>query len=70
MTVPSQPAGAERRDQQSLDRQRRRVAERRRLDEIFGDVLPATTDDEREPGERHGFDAEYYRANRPPHHDR
>jgi hypothetical protein len=51
------------------DRERRR-AQRRRLDEIFGDVLPATPDDEREPGERPGFDAEYYRRNRPPHHDR
>jgi len=52
------------------EQRERRRAERRRLDEIFGDVLPATTDDEREPGERPGFDAEYYRRNRPPHHDR
>ncbi len=52
------------------DHERRRVAERRRLDEIFGDVLPSTTDDERDPADRSGFDAEYYRANRPPHHDR
>lgn len=65
MTVPS-PTGTPGSD----DRLRRRIAQRRRLDEIFGDVLPATTDDERDPGERPGFDAEYYRANRPPHHDR
>jgi hypothetical protein len=46
---------------------------RRRLDEVFGDVLPATTSDERDddsgpspadPGE------EQLLAERPPHHDR
>jgi hypothetical protein len=67
MTVPSRPAD-ERHDRQSLERERRRIAARRRLDEIFGDVLPATTDDERDPGERRGFDAEHYRSNKPPHH--
>lgn len=40
------------------------------LDEIFGDVLPATTSDEREP-ERPGGDRDaWYEQNRPPHHDR
>jgi hypothetical protein len=34
---------------------------RRRLDEVFGEVLPSTTSDER--GE------ELLRAERPPHHD-
>lgn len=43
---------------------------RRRLDEVFPDVLPRTTADERDPGEGHGMDAEFYRSNRPPHHDR
>jgi hypothetical protein len=42
---------------------------RRRLDEVFGDVLPITTSDERDdrpdPG---GGDADLL-ANRPPHHD-
>jgi hypothetical protein len=82
MTVPSpeppaqRPSGDGTRgpqrngDQRPEDRERRRREQRRRLDEIFGDVLPATTDDERDPGERTGFDAEYYRRNRPPHHDR
>lgn len=46
------------------------AATRRRLDEVFGDVLPRATSDEREPGERSGMDAEFYRSNRPPHHDR
>ncbi len=44
-------------------------AVRRKLDEVFGDVLPDTTsderDDRREPVEG---DAELI-ANRPPHHD-
>jgi hypothetical protein len=42
---------------------------RRLLDEVFGDVLPSTTSDERDdrpdPGDG---DAELL-ANRPPHHD-
>lgn len=43
---------------------------RRRLEEVFGDVLPATTSDERdpEPPERDP-DADLL-ADRPPHHDR
>jgi hypothetical protein len=45
---------------------------RRRLDEVFGDVLPATTSDERDdrdPGDaRADADADLV-ANRPPHHD-
>jgi hypothetical protein len=42
---------------------------RRRLDEVFGEVLPSTTSDEREdrPEPRDG-DADLL-ANRPPHHD-
>lgn len=40
------------------------------LDEIFGDVLPETTSDERDP-ERPGGDRDsWYEQNRPPHHDR
>jgi hypothetical protein len=44
-------------------------AVRRRLDEVFGDVLPSTTSDERDdrPDSADG-DAELM-ANRPPHHD-
>ena len=48
-----------------------RVAVRRRLDEIFGDVLPDVTRDEQreaadEPPPAAGD--EWLRANRPPHH--
>jgi hypothetical protein len=42
---------------------------RRRLDEIFGDVLPETTADERET-ERPEDNESWYERNRPPHHDR
>jgi hypothetical protein len=42
---------------------------RRRLDEVFGDVLPSITSDERDDRpEQRGDDAELL-ANRPPHHD-
>jgi hypothetical protein len=41
------------------------------LDKIFGDVLPSTTSDERDPEQRPDPDAEsWYERNRPPHHDR
>ncbi|WP_114453328.1 hypothetical protein [Halopolyspora algeriensis] len=41
----------------------------RRLAEVFGDLLPETTSDERSSGERSGSDPEeWYRENRPPHH--
>ncbi len=47
-------------------------AERRaRLDAIFGDVLPETTSDERDPGTRRGEDDPddtWLRAQVPPHH--
>jgi hypothetical protein len=40
------------------------------LDDIFGDVLPSTTSDERDP-ERPDADGDsWYERNRPPHHDR
>ena len=62
---PPEAGTKEHREQQELRARERR---RRRIDEVFGTVLPATTDDEREPGEPGGFSAEHYRANRPPHH--
>ncbi|HEX2130034.1 MAG TPA: hypothetical protein VHH15_00645 [Actinophytocola sp.] len=40
------------------------------LDEIFGDVLPTTTSDEREPEQPSGDRDAWYERNRPPHHDR
>ncbi|QFU86105.1 hypothetical protein [Amycolatopsis sp. YIM 10] len=42
---------------------------RRRLEEVFGDVLPETTSDER-PQEPSGDTDSWYYENRPPHHDR
>lgn len=44
--------------------------QRRRVDEIFGDVLPETTSDERDVERRTGLPDDWYRENRPPHHDR
>jgi hypothetical protein len=42
---------------------------RRRLDAVFGDVLPDTTSDEREPERPEGDqDDDWYLRNRPPHH--
>ena len=43
-----------------------RAARRRRLDRIFGDVLPDTTGDERDTARADGD--RWYRENRPPHH--
>ena len=40
----------------------------RLLDEIFGQVLPDTTADERDPAGNSGYDEQWYRENRPPHH--
>jgi hypothetical protein len=43
---------------------------RRKLAEVFGDVLPETTSDERAAGNRvEGELDRWYRENRPPHHD-
>jgi len=47
--------------------QRRR---RQELDDIFGDVLPETTSDERDPDRTTGEQDSWYEQNRPPHHDR
>ncbi|MFD4194225.1 MULTISPECIES: hypothetical protein [Amycolatopsis] len=50
------------------DREHKPPRDRRKLDEIFGEVLPETTSDEREP-ERPARDEDaWYRENRPPHH--
>jgi hypothetical protein len=40
---------------------------RRDLDDIFGDVLPSTTSDERDP--EPAPDESWYERNRPPHHE-
>lgn len=43
---------------------------RRDVDRIFGEVLPETTGDERDPAESGGNPDSWYLDNRPPHHDR
>lgn len=70
---PTDPTAGQ--NSQPADRTEGRVsdrAKRRRpsLDEIFGDVLPATTSDEREPEAPSGDRDSWYEQNRPPHHDR
>lgn len=45
-------------------------ARRRTLDDVFGDVLPETTRDERDTYSSAGLPDDWYRENRPPHHDR
>jgi hypothetical protein len=40
------------------------------LDEVFGDVLPNTTSDERDPEPPEPDPDDWYAQNRPPHHDR
>jgi hypothetical protein len=43
--------------------------ERRRLDEVFGEILPTVTGDERDPEPADEAERErWYRENRPPHH--
>ncbi|MBK1785492.1 hypothetical protein [Prauserella cavernicola] len=43
---------------------------RKRIDEVFGDVLPETTSDERDPKPTGPASDDWYLENRPPHHDR
>lgn len=46
-----------------------RKIDRKMLDEIFGDVLPDTTSDERGQGAgQDGYSEQWYLDNRPPHH--
>lgn len=55
------------------DRARAEVERRRRLAEVFGDVLPESTSDDVDADQaapdRSG-DERWYTENRPPHHDR
>ena len=64
-TVADDDAGGE--GESDAERRREAARRRRRIDEVFGDVLPTTTTDEREPGHRRGFPLEHYRQSRPPH---
>lgn len=50
-------------------KEQRPHADRAELDRIFGDALPETTDDEREPGTAGRADADdWLRSQVPPHH--
>ncbi|MDQ3578811.1 MAG: hypothetical protein M3443_14720 [Actinomycetota bacterium] len=42
---------------------------RREIDVIFGDVLPDTTTDERDPTPPAPEGDDWYESNRPPHHE-
>ncbi|HET6503351.1 MAG TPA: hypothetical protein VFG87_21590 [Amycolatopsis sp.] len=57
------------REHPSPDREHRSRRDRRRLDAVFGEVLPDTTSDEREAGAAVENRDSWYRENRPPHHD-
>jgi hypothetical protein len=43
---------------------------RPRIDDVFGDVLPEVTGDERATAQESRDDDTWYHDNRPPHHDR
>ncbi|WP_028933861.1 hypothetical protein [Pseudonocardia spinosispora] len=45
------------------------AARRRRLAEVFGDVLPEITGDDVPDRTADGADERWYTENRPPHHD-
>ena len=47
-----------------------RRAARTRIAEVFGEVLPETTSDERDPQRGPATSEDWYLENRPPHHDR
>lgn len=68
MNLPGEPAP----DHPSADpKPAAGPADRRRIDEIFGDVFPDVTRDERDaerPVDR-GAGDRWYLDNRPPHHD-
>ena len=45
-----------------------KAARAKRLAEVFGDVLPGQTSDDRDPGETAGDGDAWLRAQVPPHH--
>ncbi len=48
----------------------REPQQRRKLSDVFGEVLPDTTSDERSEEVATGDAESWYRENRPPHHER
>ena len=62
---PGRPAdGSPAADEAAVSEQRRR-----RIAEVFGDVLPETTSDERDDAPGREADDNRFLADRPPHHD-
>ncbi|HEX3588887.1 MAG TPA: hypothetical protein VHV74_04580 [Pseudonocardiaceae bacterium] len=57
MSEPTRPAGPSRRKRPSIE-------------DVFGDVLPEVTSDERTPESGKPDSDTWYEDNRPPHHDR
>ncbi|MBB3663584.1 MULTISPECIES: hypothetical protein [Prauserella salsuginis group] len=71
--TPAEAADPEAADPEAAERSetpRRAPAARRRIAEVFGEVLPETTSDERDPAARSATSEDWYLQNRPPHHDR
>ncbi|WP_020670234.1 hypothetical protein [Amycolatopsis nigrescens] len=50
------------------ERKTPRKPDRRQVDAVFGDVLPDTTSDERDPEAARENTDSWYLENRPPHH--
>jgi len=46
------------------------AGKRRRVDEVFGDLLPDVTSDERDMHAEGATKDQWYLENRPPHHER
>jgi hypothetical protein len=72
MNLPADPSPDHRPDADSADPAGRsvadRVARRRDLDRIFGEVLPEITGDEQGPAPDRSDADRWYLENRPPHH--
>ncbi|MFI9386279.1 hypothetical protein [Kutzneria sp. NPDC052558] len=50
-------------------REQPRRIDPKRLGEVFGEVLPETTSDERDPERGRDSGDSWYEENRPPHHE-
>jgi len=66
----STPRSPEQRPEPTAEQAAEDAARRRRLEEVFGDVLPDTTSDERDAGTTGEGAAreQWYRDQVPPHH--
>lgn len=73
MNLPADEHGAESKktEAQEADVAARRSVTRKVLDEVFGDVLPTVTRDELDDSadRSNGGRDQWYRDNRPPHHE-